>query len=85
MCIVAGIGIFLYLVHMDVNYNEKHGYVEEDTAGSYIMRLLISLDTAILGMTQPRPFSLEPDWGIVVRSVLSFRLVSAGCLPLPKI
>ena len=49
MCIVAGIGVFLYLVHMDVNYNAEGGYVNEDTAGSYIMRALISLDTAILG------------------------------------
>ena len=26
MCIVAGIGVFLYLVHMDVNYNAEGGY-----------------------------------------------------------
>jgi hypothetical protein len=42
------LGIVLYIVHMQMNFDSTNKYVTEKSVMSYWMRLLISADTALL-------------------------------------
>ena len=49
--ILSGLAVLsavLYVVHMEVNFNREHRYMENQTVGSYLLRYLMSLVTALL-------------------------------------
>jgi len=45
---VSLIGIVLFIIHTEVNWNSEGHFIEDSTPLSYLMRFLIALDTAIL-------------------------------------
>ena len=46
--VVAGIGILLYLMHMEINFNYEKYWIETETTGAYLFHFLISINTAVL-------------------------------------